>query len=346
MKKYILDVTETEKEHAGSKAKTDISYFLHDLGYLRIYLDKDMGRLEKYLFANQTLNRKLSTLTSGDILVVQYPTYIGRLYMKILMQKIKKKHVQTILVIHDLVTLREDERDEKKISHEISWLNGFDIIISHNQKMTEWLQKKGLLSKTINLGVFDYLTHNERREKTDQERQIAFAGNLNKSQFFAKFNKIKTKVNLFGPNPDKKNSSGTIAYKGSFSPDELPAYLKGSYGLVWDGDSLQTCNGKYGNYLRYNNPHKVSLYISSDLPVIIWKEAALAPFIKDNHLGITIESLDRMDQELDRVTKEEYGNMLQAVSAMGKRIRSGYFIKTAMNRAERILCNVNVDNEG
>lgn len=337
MKKYILTITETEKEHAGSKAKNDCSFFLHSLGYLSIYLDKDMGRLEKYLFANETLNRKLSVLNSGDLLLIQYPTYIGKLYMKMLLNKLKKKNVRTVLLIHDVETLREHFFDEKMIKEEMNWLNKFNIIISHNYKMTEWLRKYGITSHIVDLKIFDYQTLNRIERKVIQDNQIVFAGNLNKSLFLTKVNEQKTKVNLYGPNPQNKVITDRIKYIGSFSPDELPAYLKGKYGLVWDGDALNSCKGKYGNYLRFNNPHKASLYISSELPVIIWKEAAIADFIVKNHLGIAIDSLANIDQAMELVSDEEYKELMTSVKIMAEKLRSGYFIKTAMKEAENIL---------
>ena len=56
-------------------------------------------------------------------------------------------------------------------------------------------------------------------------------------------------------------------YFGSFLPDELPAALEGGFGLVWDGDSAETCSGVFGEYLRYNNSHKASLYLASGFPL-------------------------------------------------------------------------------
>ena len=56
---------------------------------------------------------------------------------------------------------------------------------------------------------------------------------------------------------------------GSFLPDELPSALEGSFGLVWDGDSSKTCSGVFGEYLRYNNSHKASLYLASGFPIIV-----------------------------------------------------------------------------
>ncbi|NRO11242.1 Beta-1,6-galactofuranosyltransferase WbbI [Lactobacillus helveticus] len=47
-----------------------------------------------------------------------------------------------------------------------------------------------------------------------------------------------------------------------------------------------------GNYLRYNDPHKLSLYLASGIPVIIWKKAAEAKFVEENKVGITVDSLE------------------------------------------------------
>ena len=32
-------------------------------------------------------------------------------------------------------------------------------------------------------------------------------------------------------------------------------------GLVWDGDSCSSCSGVCGEYLKINNPHKISFYL-------------------------------------------------------------------------------------
>lgn len=63
-----------------------------------------------------------------------------------------------------------------------------------------------------------------------------------------------------------------MIWHGSFKPEESPEHLQG----VWDGDSVDTCAGNTGAYLRYNNPHKTSLYLACGMPVIVWKEAAIA----------------------------------------------------------------------
>ena len=91
------------------------------------------------------------------------------------------------------------------------------------------------------------------------------------------------KFNLYGVGYEKQNKNN-ICYHGSFDPDELPFVLEGSFGLVWDGDSAETCSGVYGQYLKVNNPHKCSLYLATGLPVIVWKESTVARIVKKQSL--------------------------------------------------------------
>ena len=132
-----------------------------------------------------------------------------------------------------------------------------------------------------------------------------------------------------------KYKSGVI-YKGQFSPNDLLKHLDQDFGLVWDGNSIETCDGRYGNYLRYNNPHKASLYLSMGIPVIIWKEAALAKFISKNNLGITIDSLNNLDKVLDQITENEYKTMKSNVLRISEKLRNGSNILNAVEKMERM----------
>ena len=106
--------------------------------------------------------------------------------------------------------------------------------------------------------------------------------------------------------------------------------MEGSFGLVWDGVSAKTCEGIYGNYLRVNNPHKTSLYLASGIPVIIWKEAALADFIEKQHCGILVDSIDDITEKIKKMSDQEYCEIQKNVCDIGKKIRDGYFYKKAL----------------
>ena len=119
-------------------------------------------------------------------------------------------------------------------------------------------------------------------------------------------------------------------------PDELPGALEGSWGLVWDSQSVDSCIGPTGNYLRYNNPHKASLYLSSGLPLIVWADSALAAFVRDNRVGICIDSLKELRRLIDRISSKEYAEMVANSSRLAENLRSGYYTRVAMETAERI----------
>ena len=124
-----------------------------------------------------------------------------------------------------------------------------------------------------------------------------------------------------------------MTYHGSFDADILPGMLDSSFGLVWDGPVSNTCAGNMGNYMRFNNPHKVSLYISAGIPVIIWSEAALAGLVKDNKIGFTVSSLEEIPERLRSVTDEEYMSYISNLKPLQRQVRDGYFLKEAVKTA-------------
>ena len=101
--------------------------------------------------------------------------------------------------------------------------------------------------------------------------------------------------------------------------------------MVWDGISIETCDGPTGNYLRYNNPHKLSLYLSSGLPVIVWKESALAEFISSQKLGIVISNLYELSDILDTITEKQYQEFVGNIQEVRGKLKKGFYLKKAIN---------------
>ena len=84
-------------------------------------------------------------------------------------------------------------------------------------------------------------------------------------------------------------------------------------------------------FLRINNPHKTSLYLASDIPVLIWKEAALAEFIQENGCGIVVDSIYDAKDAISKLSYEEYAAMQANAAKVGKRLRSGYYTRKAIS---------------
>ena len=119
-----------------------------------------------------------------------------------------------------------------------------------------------------------------------------------------------------------------------FTPaNEFIRSADGDFGLVWDGDSLDTCQGDFGEYLRYNSPHKVSFYLRAGLPIIIWREAAVAPIIEEEGVGITIGSISELEQKLQQLTTEDRIRMKKNVVRVSERLANGEYFTEALQQA-------------
>lgn len=335
MNKFYIEILTEKWNHAGTKARSDLALFLEDSQVINVKFDEEISRIERILFLKLNIKRKLREAKLGDMVILSHRLFLGERYSKYLLEVIKKKKLHKVLVIHDVESLRQNFSKDQ-IDQEIKNINMFDVVISHNNNMTDWLIKNGVNTKIINLELFDYFNLSPLKNSFNKDKGVIFAGNLEKSLFLNNLADLSNKFSLYGPNPTS-NYSENINYYGSFPPSELPELFEGSYGLIWDGESCDKCTGLSGEYLRFNNPHKTSLYLSCGLPVIIWREAALASFVEDNNIGICVSSLKEMDQKLSRISNEEYKSMKKNTLEIAQKVRSGFFIKEAIKKAESLL---------
>ena len=287
---------------------------------------------------------KRAILKEGDVLIIQFPLQEGFIFASHLLKNLKKKNIKTIAVIHDLETLRitKDNTISKKRKirlyiEEIPALKQFSKIVVHNQSMKKALMKKGISEDSmVTLKMFDYLIKegNELPESTkSEENNIIIAGNLSSYKVGYVYElPHDVKFDLYGINYTGVTDN-KIKYHGSYPSDELPWHLKGAYGLVWDGDTAKTCSGIFGDYLRINNPHKTSLYLACGIPIITWNKAAIAQYVRKNRVGITVSSLDEINEKLKDVSKDEYNLMRKNAKKCSERVRKGYYLKKAIQEA-------------
>ena len=248
-------------------------------------------------------------------------------------------------LVHDLELLRlsivGNVSLQSKIRMRIEEKNTLvlcDTLIVHHEKMRDYLEKQGIKkSKMKCLGIFDYLMNSETEEVVlnrtipEDYTTLIVAGNLSPEKagyIYAAPDEVS--LNLYGvfyQESDKQN----LHYMGAFKPEELPEKLNGGFGLVWDGTSADTCTGVYGEYLRYNNPHKTSLYLASGIPVVIWKEAALAEVLRRENGGIEAATSVKGANLARKMNKEKYRVLFENAQKVGCRIRNGEFLKEVLN---------------
>lgn len=351
MKKYVICVDNGADYNAATKARQDAETIMRSMGCEPLLfpgertaagnLLKQVSLFFRTLAAWQKLNR---TVEPGSLVIMQYPFFpIKMVYVlsRLLPRTQKKKKARFLALIHDLNSLRGFYGNAAVYS-DTRFLKLFDHIITHNRKMTEFLVEAGIPEdKLTELELFDYLTDAVPKEHTLPEG-IAVAGNLDpeKSGYISRLVRMADEnlpLHLYGRGLKGKNEVRSLSFHGAFAPEILPGELEGAFGLVWDGSSAETCEGLTGNYLRYNNPHKLSLYLASGLPVIIWKEAAEAGFIKDNNLGLLISNLTKTPDLIRNTTEDTYREMQAQVQKIQARVRDGSYLAEALRKAEKSI---------
>jgi hypothetical protein len=343
-------VTDENKKNAANKARADVETILRQQGWQEIPIDIPLKEKNSLLSsAKQNVDYykiwkdKLSRLKKGDRVLIQFPPRAHSVFYPRLLRHLRKRGVTSAFLIHDLEKLRYiNDRDistKKRIRmklEETTLLRAADYVIAHNPVMRDYLTSEGVLKeRIICLSLFDYVMQDYTISPKHFSNQVIIAGSLSpkKVGYLSALNTIPdVEFNLYGVGFDEKYGGKNIHYQGSFMPDDLPHHLQGSFGLVWDGTSAKSCAGMYGEYLRYNNPHKTSLYLACGFPVIVWKESAVADFVQKHQVGIAVSSLFDIAGALKEISPEEYGKMCENVRKIAQKAQRGGFLSAALQK--------------
>ena len=346
MKKIVFtNVSDKKRDklNAGSKARNDVEKILQMEGFevKEIYHPYSFWKYSgiryqfekiKWMFTDEWFGF-WNKIPSKSVLFFQWPFKGDEKYSRMATMLKPLKRYKTICLIHDIESIRYENEFSKKEKQELLSYK-FDYVIVHNRKMQQLLVNNGIYAeKILVLEIFDYLDqNNETIKQRKYSNDIVIAGNLakTKAEYVYQLPANGVSYHLYGEGYQKQNREDIIYY-GAYSSEEIIGELEGSFGLVWDGGKIDTCDG-VGKYLRYNNPHKISLYIAAGFPVIIWKEAALAEFVKDNGLGFCVNNLQEISNRLSLMTEEEYELMRKNVKCMAKKLKRGYHLISVLEK--------------
>lgn len=316
---------------AGNKAKTDNEDTLVEMGAINLGLPRTIRNSKILAFFLDLIGiiRACILLQKDDVLFLQYPV---KKYFSFLCHVAHLKGAKTVSLIHDLGSFR---RKKLTIQKEINRLSNSDYIIASNEKMKGWLEEYGLQKPVGALGLFDYRSESKCPEEVTEREQVkvVYAGALSmkKNSFLIELSKTLSHWQLLVCG-NKEGLQGLqnnplITYQGFVPSEEFIKHIDADFGLVWDGDSLDGCSGEYGQYLKWNSPHKVSFYLRAGLPLIIWKEAAVAPIIEEAGAGITIRSLKELDGKLANLTPEQKKEMKKQAVNLAQKLNKGGFLQ-------------------
>lgn len=329
MKKVYISKNYRSPYTASSKAKIDAEKIIKSCGYKNVGLP--IRQFDSRILGNlwTIMSNVLAyfRIPYRGIVFVQFPVNLNNWQIKIA----HRRNCKVIVLVHDLDGIRcASETDMTPIKEA-------DYVIVHTAAMKKWVESRTLNHHIEILGTFDYIADykvDSVRTNTDHVRTIAFAGNLGKSKFISKLVFSSIRLQLFGVGVDKVVLNRGVEYIGCFHPNELHEHIDSDFGLVWDGEDIDTCAGSMGEYLRYISPHKFSMYLSMGLPIIIWKDSALASFVEQYRIGITIRSLNDLENIIASMSATDILRMRQNAIDISKKIRNGDFLRSAIHNIE------------
>lgn len=331
-REYFVSQSFVKVANAGSKPSSDFEEVLRKCGFKGLGLKSVYTSNVRYWWIRNWVSATVAQMTmpKDSTIVFQYPEqrHLGKL-----VAAAKRRGNKILFLVHDINELRGFPNNHPE------WLRLADAVIAHSPAMQSWLEKNYGVENSVSLGVFDYITDNlpVSERKSGNRTTVVFAGRLDKSGFITKMCEANTGIDFifFGPGfPEKLKTMENVRYQGVCAPEELPGLIsKYDYGLVWDGGSLDGCDGPTGNYVRYNSPYKISSYLAAGLPVIVWKDMAVAEFVTDSNTGIALESLSRLSEKVNEMSAEDYTAMHGNVERIRSKLTSGGFYKDALEKA-------------
>jgi hypothetical protein len=271
-------------------------------------------------------------LKSHSIVIFQHPLYarINRLLLHLIRLR---KSITVICLVADIDGLKDGNRN--LLQKEKRFFKKYEYFILHNPNMEKWLRSFHPTAYCSLLTCFDFLTQESTITKT-KSNTIVFAGNLQKSTFLNQLDvwlarNSSLRINLYGPHVmDEMLKDHRAQYKGLHPPYALPDLLEGSFGLIWDGEGVDRTAGSLGDYMQYITHHKLSLYIVSHLPVILYENAGSAELVKRLGIGFTVNNLFEVEDKINKLSEEDYNRMVQNTYDLATKITSGNCLKEAL----------------
>ena len=333
--KYIVDIVkkmpESANYNAWAKAPADVIRTLVDKGCSPVFIVVP-GNNSLFACVKALIHIFLfvKSVKQSDILFVQRYGY----FINLLCFLAKRKKAKVHYIVHDLTFLRFGNENSGKLEKRM--IKMVDVLYVHTIKMRDKVRQMGYNIPMKVMHLFDYYSDDEMVDVSLKNKQVvAFAGNLEKSGFLRPLlsSNIPSDMEyrLYGMKCSLDLScNNSVKYMGAFKPNNTSAVNAG-WGLLWDGNQIETCNGPLGEYLKINSSHKISLYLACGLPVIVWKESSLATWLSQQGVCITISSLNEIEESIKNITDKEYLEMARQAKRLGTKLRNGGMLKELLS---------------
>lgn len=313
-----------------SKPKTDVVDFLRPLDFKTLGLLRYDWHKVGWDQARLRLAGALDQVRPEDVVVYQFPIYTGYRYEIECLDQLHARHARVIGLIHDVDYLRYGTQQNR--AGILVALQKMDLLILTSKKMADFLRAEGCTTPAVIRGPWDYQSALEPTPKTFAKK-VVVAGHLATTHtgFLAELSQ-RVDLDVYGFAYDDFVVPESVNYHGPLDPVALALELHQGFGLVWNSRGINDSTSNYFTYMAYTWLHKFSLFLSSDLPVIVKSQTPMADFVEKYHLGLVIDSLENLPESLDKCTEADYQTYCQQANFISGLMRRGFFT------AETVIC--------
>jgi hypothetical protein len=292
--------------------------------------------------SNQPARRAkiISALTSvvqgGDLVVIQFPLWTQLNFQEEFINQIRKRpHIKMAALVHDVIPWMRAQTYNPDKDFFLSLLRKFDLIITSGKEMSKKLRDDKIWVPSLPMRLWDFPYQGPFGEK-QFKKQLNFYTDCTLKEIDYQ---AGTPLKIFSQSDEKSKFKdlGSVEFEQITKISELPYLLKEGFAVINAQNIISNNDYDYKSYFSYVNSKRLSLYLSSGIPLIVPSNLPQAKLVKEHHLGFVLDDLNQIDQLLLKLTQKDYLAMVKAIKPWQEAVTTGFFSKRTLLNVIRIL---------
>ena len=302
--------------------KTAQSIGCHEMGMAKYHLEPDFIKE-----IDKRLDGIIAPLNLGDVVIFQYPSWIGPNYDECFVDKVKSyRDTKLIIFVQDVQKLMFNS-EQSIMDIEIRIMNKADLLILPSDKMYQHLKDNGLKDKKVIYQTIWDMPSDICFDNHDTKRVFHFTGEYSRFPFLADY-KGRTPILQYAASKPVRPDDESFTWKGFYEQENLMYELsKGGFGLVWSEEEY------FKRYYSMNQPYKLGTNLAAGIPVIVKKGCVHEEFVVKNGLGFAVDTLEEADRIVQNISEEDYRKLYSNVRNIQRLILDGAYTRKTLQDA-------------
>lgn len=326
---HITNIHNMARESTAQIAQNMVADIAVSMGF------KEMGVYSYNISGEDSVCRRyrfdgmIASLSRGDVVFLQLPTWNTTLFDKEFVSHLKVYHARLIIFVHDVIALMFPSNYDL-LDTLIEIYNQAEVLIVASRQLKEFLLQHGVRQdmKFVIQEIWDYTFFPEGTGPLTFQKKIHFAGDPEKFTFIKEWS-FDLPVEVYANGSSEKDK---VHFRGWMPAPRLYDVLtEGGFGLLWSEDDY------WNQYMKYNCCFKLSTYLAAGLPVIVKKGVSNETIIEKNHLGFSVDSLEEAVDIIRNLSEEEYRKYATSVGEFARLLQGGFFTKRILIEALHAL---------